>query len=147
MGELIERRWLLQVNRIFRDAVHASPLIQHKIDLFAAGLEYNAAAGISFADSKNSFLQYRSGLDTLCPIKKRTVNARGFNSMSGGVCAVIGGDDSIRLFTLGSASRGIPHKQWEIPSPVTDPTRFDFYPGADVIVFVETTRGADVRSP
>lgn len=52
----------------------------------------------------------------------------------GGVCAVLE-DDSVRLFTLGSASRRIPDKEWEIPLPVTSPAKCALYPGADVIVF------------
>ena len=146
MGELIERRWLLQVNRIFRDVVHASPLIQHKIDLFGAGLEYNAAAGVSLADSKKALLQYRSSLESLRPIEKRTAETEyGIKRISDGICAVAPPGKPIRLFTLGSASRGIPHKEWQTPLALTNPRDYDFCLDADVIVFPE--RGtAHVRS-
>ncbi|KAF9649099.1 hypothetical protein BDM02DRAFT_3114465 [Thelephora ganbajun] len=103
-----------QVNRAFRDAILASPFIQHKIEPLGAGLEYNAAAGISLADSKKSFLQYRSNLNSLRPIEKRTVDNLRSNHGSdskagGGVYAIV--EDSIRLFSLGSASRRIPYKE------------------------------------
>ncbi|KAF9788530.1 hypothetical protein BJ322DRAFT_1106514 [Thelephora terrestris] len=132
---------LKQVNRIFRDIL-ASPLIQHKIDLFTAGLEHNAEAGISLADSQEALLRYRSSLDSLSPAEVRAVNnlevedLRANNmKIAGGVCAII--KDPVRLFTLGSASRGILHKEWAIPLPVADPVGYGFYPGANVITFVE----------
>ena len=117
-------------------------MIQHKIDLFAAGLEYNAAAGAGLAESQNAFHQYRSNWDSLRPIEKKAVdNIRipdrydyGFKA-AGGVYSIV--KESVRLITLGSASRGIPHKVWEIPLPCTEVTGYNFYPGADVIAFVE----------
>lgn len=53
----------------------------------------------------------------------------------GGVCAIV--RDSARFVRLGSTSRGIPPKEWEIPLPVADPAEYTHYPGADVIAFVE----------
>ena len=146
MDILTQHRWHLQVNRSFRDAVLASPLIQHKIDLYATGLEYNAAAGISLADSREALLRYRSGLDSLRPVEERTVNLqRRFQcGASGGAYVIV--NDSIRLFTLGSASRGIPPKEWEIPLPFTYPSGYGFYPGANVIAFVEGFEEKFVRS-
>ena len=61
----VERSRHLQVNRIFYNVILASPLIQHKLDLFAAGFEYNAAAGINLADSQKAFRQHTSSLDSL----------------------------------------------------------------------------------
>jgi hypothetical protein len=115
-------------------------LIKHKIDLFAAGLEYNPGAGVSLADSREALLQYRSNLDSLCPIEERTVESpwegdMGLVKTAGGVCAIVKGG-SVRLVTLGSASRGIPNKEWEIPAPVANQLDYCFYPGADVIAFV-----------
>ena len=116
-------------------------MIQHKLDLFATGFEYNAGAGISLADSREALLRYRSSLDTLRPIGERTVESRrayGADSAStvGGVCAIVK-EDSVRLFTLGSSSRGIPYNEWEIPTPVINPWYSCFYPGADVIAFLD----------
>ena len=43
---------LLKINRGFRDLVRCSrDLIQHKLGLYAAGLEPNLAAGVTVADS------------------------------------------------------------------------------------------------
>jgi len=53
----------------------------------------------------------------------------------GGVIAVV--DESVRLFTLGSPSRMIPYKEWEVPLPIPAPKDYGFYPGADVIAFFE----------
>ena len=52
----------------------ASPLIQHKIELYSAGFKYNAAAGIELADSKKAFLEYRSNLDSLRPSEEVTLD-------------------------------------------------------------------------
>ena len=130
----------LQVKRIFHDVILASPLIQHKIGLFAAGLEYNAAAGVDLTESRKAFLQYTSSLDSLRPIEERVVGevqADGFYrwSAAGGVHAVF--TDSVRLLSLGSASRGIPYKEWKIPSPINDAVNHCIHPGANIIAFVE----------
>ena len=53
---------------------------------------------------------------------------------AGDVYAIL--DDSVRLFTLGSASRGIPFKEWRIPLPVGAVDDYCFHPGADVIAFL-----------
>ena len=54
-------------------------------------------------------------------------------------------EDSVRLFTPGSASRGIPHREWKISLSATCLAGHAFYclkgyalyPGADVIAFFE----------
>ena len=130
----------MQVNSTFRDFVVTSPLAQHRIELFAAGLEYNTGAGISLADSRKALSQYRSNLDSLCLTEEREVeNLRrdrlGSPKIAGGVCAIMK-DDSVSLFSLGSASRGIPYGEWEVPLPPIEPRDYDFYPGIDVIAFV-----------
>lgn len=141
MEVLNEHRWHLQVNHTFRDAILASPVIRHKIDLFAVGLEYNEASGVSLNDSQKALLQYRTSLGTLRPIEEKTVNSMPWwngncAEAAGGVYSIIEGG-SVRLFTLGSASRGITHKEWRIPVPVAYVSGYCFYPGADVIAFVE----------
>jgi len=131
----------LQVNHIFCDVILASPLIQHKIDLFAAGLEYNEAAGTGLAESQKAFHQYHSNLDSLRPIEEKVVDDIRIpdndidSKTSGGVYAIM--EETVRLFTLGSASRGIPQTTWEIPLPDIEVIQYNFYPGADVIAFAE----------
>ena len=68
-----ERRRSRQVNRAFHDVILASPLIQHKIDLFTTGLEYNAASGTDLAESRQALHQYRRNLNALCPVEEITV--------------------------------------------------------------------------
>ena len=57
---------------------------------------------------------------------------------AGGVYAIL--EDSVRLFTLGSHSRGIPSKEWRIPLPVSHVDDYCFHPGADVIAFLDVDR-------
>ena len=145
MDPLTEYGRFLQVNRAFRDVTRSSPLIQHKIDLYAAGFEYNPAAGIDLVESRKALHQYLSSLDLLCPIEERSVRILRFEDdiesikTVGGVIATV--DESVRLFTLGSSSRMIPYKGWEIPLPIHALEDYGFYPGADVIAFVELQEG------
>ena len=130
-----------QVNRIFRNAIHTSPLIQHRIDLFVAGLEYNPGSGISLADSRAAFVRYRSNLNPLCPIEPEILRWEnlGLNNTAGGVYATTDGH-LVKLFIPSSASRRIPPKEWEVEAPslieITDPAGYCFHPGADVIAFI-----------
>ena len=138
---MTERGQLSQVNRDFRDAILASPLLQHKIDLFSVGLEYNEAAGVSLEHSRKALLRYCESLDALQPIEERIVDRNWPEHMeserpAGGIFPTITGS-SARLFAPGSASRGIPHKEWEIPLPDIDLASYGFYPCADVIALVE----------
>ena len=146
-GECVERSRYLQVNRVFHDAVLASPLIQHKIDLFAAGLEYNAAAGIDLVESRKAFLQYSSSVDLLHPIEEKVVgevqsDGNRWSKTAGGVLAIFA--DSVRLFALGSASRGISYKEWKIQPPIDNAIGFHICPAANLIVFIgpQTSRCA-----
>jgi hypothetical protein len=140
---LVDRRPYLQVNRIFRDVILTSPLIQHKADLFAAGLEYNIAAGVGLHRSRAS-LQSTSSLNSLRPMEVSTVEnpPTGYERSTvaaGGVYAIA--KSSVRLFAPGSVSRGVPYKEWEIPIPILGGFKrrcYGFYPGANVIAFAET---------
>ena len=141
--ELTELSRYLQVNRAFYDASIASPLVQHKIDLFKVGLEYNTAAGIDLNESRKALLQYNTCLKSLSPIEKRVVDfpppSEGYSfKTAGGVHAVV--KNSVRLFSPGSALRRIPYKEWEIPLPAAHPRGYCFYPGADIIAFADSLR-------
>ena len=124
-------------------------MIQHRIYLFAAGFEYNAAAGMSLADSREALLRYQSRSHPLRPVEERTVDdiqlqhAKSAHS-AGGVFALLE-DASIRLFTLGSTLRGIRHNEWKIPLPVDNPDGYCFDPSTDVIAFVEQQQVAYVH--
>jgi hypothetical protein len=146
-GGRVECSRYFQVNRVFRDAVRASPLIKHKIELFAAGLEYNAAAGINLPESREAFRERASNLGLLFAIEETVVPLEvqldfvNISKTAGGVHAVYTGSGPVRLFSLGSASRGIPCKQWQIPSPVENCVGHCIYPPADLIAFVELQGG------
>ena len=115
-------------------------MIQHKLDLYAAGLEYNSIVGVDLAESRRAFDQYLSNLDSLSFVEKRTVNDLQapedckVSMTASGVHAVV--DASVRLFTLGSALRGIPYKEWEIPFPITSGNNYSFFPDAGIIALV-----------
>jgi hypothetical protein len=128
------RRW--QVNRIFRDVIVASPLVQHRIDLFSVGLEYNAGAGVSLTDSQEALLRYHSNPDPLCQIENVRQDPLNSIRTTGGVHAAVK-NGLVRLCTLSSPSRGIQHREWKIPLPVAYLWNYCFYPGADVIAFVK----------
>jgi len=134
---LTERGLFRQVNRAFHDVILSSPLIQHKLDLHAAGFEYNPAAGIDLAESRKALHQYLSNLDLMRPVEQRTVRNLQCKDerTAGGIITVV--NESVRLFTLGSSSRQIPHKEWEIPLPTLALPEYGFYPGADIIAFAE----------
>lgn len=115
------------------------------MDLFATGFEYNPGSGIDLANSRKALLQYRSNLDTLHPMEEqlldspRPVNDKGAMAV-GGVYAITIRNNSVQLFNLGSISRGIPPKRWEIPVPVGNLKGYSFYPVADVIAFFDFLR-------
>ena len=139
-----------QVNRFLRNLILASPLLQHRTELFAFGFVHNPAAGIDLAESQRALLQYRSNLHSLRPVEERAVGnlrpedvGERYTKIAGGVYAIV--KESARLFTLASASRRIPHKEWEIPLPVVNLAGYSFYPGVDVIAFVELQEMTCVR--
>ena len=116
-------------------------MIQHRIDLFAAGFEYNETARIDLDESRKALLRYKSGIDSLRPVEERAVEdpRRNFEHSTkavGGIHAIVDGDTA-HLFALGSASRKIPHEQWEIPLPVANPECYAFCPHANVFAAVE----------
>ena len=115
-------------------------MTQHKIDLYAAGFEYNPAAGIDLAESRKLLHRYLENLDSLCPIEEWLVEKlqirQGIDRLtaSGGVFATV--NQLVQLFSLESSSRRIPYKEWEIPLPPMELVNYGFYPGADIIAFV-----------
>ena len=136
MEVLTKRRRLRQVNRAFRDAILLSPSIQHKINLYAVGFEYNPAAGIDIAESRKALHQYLSNLDSLCPIEERSVEKlrveeHGIDRVRAAGGAIVIVDEPVRLLALGSSTRrGDPASAHRIRN-------YGFYPGADVSAFVE----------
>ena len=140
VGGSTEHKSYQQVSRAFRDAIVASPLVQHKIKLFTARFQYNVATPVGLADSKRALLQHRANWDSLLPVEERTVDdlQRGSEyspGSAGGVYAMM--KDPVRLFSPGSTSRGIPYKEWRIPLPIADPSGYGFCPSTDVVAFVE----------
>jgi len=140
---------LKQINHALRDVILSPHLIRHKLDLHAAGLEYNPIVGVDLAESQRIFNKYLSNLDSSPVVETRTINSlrtprcSKVSKTAGGVLAIV--DESVLLFTLGSPLRGI-HREWEIPFPCASINNYSFYPDADIIAFVEwqTYDGAQV---
>ena len=137
--------WMSSPCQVARDIHHfiqGSPYIQHRIDLFAAGLVDNPASNFTLADKRRAFEEYRMKWDTFNPVKKleREVDNLYFNhqaSGSGTYCFVAGSQKFIEFVTLESVSRGIPRKEWKLPHPEFRLSGFAINPHADVLVIVE----------
>lgn len=116
-------------------------MIQHKLALHSLGLKHNPAAGIELSESRKALFWYLDRYHQLKYIEERTVaDVQIPDDVDGTYCA--GGvygimNDSVRLFRLGSVSRGIPFEEWEIPCPQVAIENYAFCPGADVIAFAE----------
>ena len=107
--------------------------------MFSAGYENNVAAGVSL---EKALLHYRSNLDSLSPVEEgvevlqwHLLELSDFTRTADDVHAISDLYDSVRLSTLGSASRGIPRKEWSVPLPFV-PLGYALGPGVDVIAFV-----------
>ena len=141
-------RLFCQVNRGFNDLIQASPYINYRADLFAAGLEDNPAVSLPLADKRRAFDEYRTKWDDFGPIQKEQMRKLG--NYGGGSCNASGagvfgfiadGERSIRFMTLESALRGIPQKVWQVSLPFElSPQRFTIYPQADVLAMAGQER-------
>ena len=80
---------------------------------------------------------YRTRWETLNPAEKWTESLCGHDwypeviAVSGvlGLCW----EEFVKFFTLGSISRGIPRREWDIPFKGIQVHAFAFYPRADVL--------------
>ena len=121
------------------------------MDLHAAGLEYNPAAGLDLPESQRAFHEHLSKSNSLSFVQKMAEFDRRYKGLRrgsktvGGVHAVEAG--SLHLFALGSASPGMPRKEWEIPIPGFLVDGYSFCPDADVVAFVEWQPSGCVHLP
>lgn len=144
-------RLLWQVNRYLRDFIQNSPPIAYQIDIFAAGLKDNPIANLSLAEKRRLFNEYRARWDAFDPIGKSNKSFDGprhtpcwMSSVcgSGVFCLVTDPDKFIRLTKIESVSRGIPRKEWKVPSPRDlEPLHFAIYPQADVLAVIGSGGG------
>jgi len=83
---------------------------------------------------------YRRRWETLGPTEKHS-EALPFSVMHEvvAVCGTYGlsGENSIKFFTLGSVSRGIPWKEWDIFLEGLEAKAFTFYPQANIVAVAE----------
>ena len=129
-----------KVNHAFCDLILASPSIQYEVDLFDAGLQPNPRTKASLADCRAALEAYSRRWGALDPAEKwdksldvSTILEAVVVSGTYGILWV----NSIKFFTLGSVSRGIPKREWEIPLEHTEASIFTFYPQANVVAIVE----------
>ena len=130
-----------KVTRGFRDLVIHSPQIQHKLDLYAAGLEPNWTTGFTLTDSIKALGEHRSRWKDFNVDSEQQMTARISNSeqeaTAGGVYGVVTGFE-IQFFTLASNPRGIQPKEQKI-SLDFKVVGFAFHPHADVVVVAGCT--------
>jgi len=55
---------------------------------------------------------------------------------NGGTCGFLG-EDSVKFFTLGSVSRGVPGREWDVPLKDYTGHVFAFYPRANIMAVAE----------
>jgi len=133
---------LLKINRGFRDLIRCSPRIQHKLGLYASGLEPNLAAGVTVADSIKALEEYRSKWDKPSIEDQQTavrIPIREFerDGTAGGVYG-LATKHEILFFTLPSNSRTIQSRKQTISFDFRV-TGFAFHPQADVVVVAGQT--------
>ena len=130
----------LEANRAFHDLVRASPAIQHEIDLFGAGLQQNPRTKTSLTDRRAALELYRRSWESLDPVEEGDEDLRylveGAALVVGGTFGILG-KNLAKFITLGSISRGIPSKEWEVPFKDLEAFHLSFYPRANVLAVVE----------
>ena len=87
-----------KVNRAYHRLIRASPSIQYEIDLFAAGLQRNPRIEPSMISNCRGVL---------------AAYLRRWETVVSGVCGLLW-KDLVKFFLLGSVSRGIPGREWNI---------------------------------
>ena len=129
-----------KVNHAFHDLILASPPIQYEIDLFDLAVQHNPQTKVSLADCRaalGAYSKIREGLDPAEEWERvldvsPSPMAVAVSGTYGVLCR-----DSVEFFTLGSVSRGIPKREWEISLEHLDASIFTFYPRANVMAVVE----------
>ena len=130
----------LEVNHAFHGFVQASPSIQHEIDLFGAGLQRNPKTNMSLTDCRVALELYCRSWETLDPAEEwdddLPSSAYKAANLVGGTFGILW-KNSVKFITLGSISRGIPRKEWDVSLKDLEASTFSFYPRANVLVVVE----------
>jgi len=121
--------------------VQDSPSLQYEIDLFAAGLRRNprVEAVASLSERRASLAAYRRRLEAFDTEKwEKVLDVDGVLEVTavsgtyGILCR-----DSVGFITLGSVSRGIPRREWDISFKDHEARFFTFCPQADILAVVE----------
>ena len=127
---------LHQINRSFRDFIKNSPYIKYRIDLFTAGLVDNPAVNLTLADKRRAFDTHRMKWETFSTVKKwQRIVGGGYRARAPGVYAFVAPPAKFSEFlTLESISRGIPRKEWRVPSPDPALSNLAINPHVDVLI-------------
>ena len=103
-------------------------------------MQRNPRIETPIAGCRLALASYRKRWETLDPVEKLNGDFhldrdRGLWSAAIAVSGVYGllWKDRIRFFALGSTSRGIPIREWEIPLKDIEARAFAFYPRANVM--------------
>jgi len=134
-------RGFRKVSSAFHGLIQASPSIQYEIDLFGAGLQHNPRTKTSLDGCRKALEAYRDRWQTLDHAKKWDKTLHHVDDIQN--ATAVGGTygilwkNAIKFFTLGSVSRGIPEREWDIPLKNYEARIFTFYPQADIMAVEE----------
>ena len=129
-----------KVNHAFHALVRDSPVIQYEIDLSGAGLQRNPRTRAPLADCRTAFEAYSKRWEASHSIEQWT---KDFRSSVYRAVSVVSGTFGIlwkrsaSFITLGSISRGIPRREWDISFKTLRARGFAFYPQADILAVIE----------
>jgi len=129
-----------QVNRAWRGVVQNSPSIQYEIDLFAVGLERNPRTERSLADCRIALAAYRRRWETFDPAEKweRVLDLSSIqDAVAIGDTYGLLWEDSVKFFTFGSVSRGVPGREWDVSFKGHGGHVLAFCPRANVMAVAE----------
>jgi len=138
-----------QVSHAFHDAIQKSPWINHRINLYAVGLEDNPESNLILADKRRALKEYRAKWNNLDPFQKWEPGAGSVGCQWTSVLGVYGvtahSQEFIEFFTLESVSQGVPRKEWKIPLPHFNFSGFAINPHSNLLVVVEGKLGWVLR--
>jgi hypothetical protein len=130
-----------KVNRACRELIHASPSILFELALFRVGLRRNRWIEMPVADCQKALVEHLKRRENFVSAGERYRLGSGADGFVGGgvvsgVCGLLWVNRA-RFFVMGSASRHIPWKEWEISLEVLKAASFAFFPQANIVAVAE----------
>ena len=120
------------MTRGFHNFIRGSPRIQHKLDLWAVGLEPNWSTSLTLVDRVKALEEYRTRWKS-ADLDKFQTTMRSFTSVAVGGVFGIPLNDEIQFYTLPSSLRAIEPTSHKIRFG-SGVAGFAFHPQEDVVV-------------